>query len=139
MTSPQLDLLPACGDDRFSLSCAPEFAPSGVLEFGQNVGTEVGHGLALEQRPQRLHRLLIGGVVWRQRHLHRAPDAVQMLPNGEAVVMFLVILNGCVQLPGDAARPHTQMRHAAHRTDLSRGAFGVIGVGDATFKGRRPR
>ena len=56
MTSPQLGLLSAGGDHRSSLLAALEFAASGVLEFGQGVGTELGQGMALEPRPQLLHR-----------------------------------------------------------------------------------
>lgn len=48
MTSPKLGLLPASSDDRFALLAALELASSGVLQFGQVVGAEVGQGVSLE-------------------------------------------------------------------------------------------
>ncbi|WP_275760758.1 hypothetical protein [Ralstonia pseudosolanacearum] len=38
MTSPQLSLLPARGDDRWAFLAALELAAGGVFEFGEGIG-----------------------------------------------------------------------------------------------------
>lgn len=87
MTSPQFSLLPAGGDDRFALLAALELVSSGVLQFGQIVGAEVGQGVPLEPGPQVLDRVEVRRVAGQQRHLYSAARAVEVFAHDTAFVL----------------------------------------------------
>jgi len=87
MTLPKFGLLPTGGDDRFALLAAFELASSGVLQFGQVVGAEVGQGVALEPSPQLFDRIQVWGVAGPQRHLDGAIRAVEVLAHDAALVL----------------------------------------------------
>ena len=66
MTSPKLSLFPAGHDNGLPMLSTLELASGGELEFVQRRGAEIGQGMALEPRPQVLHRVAVRRV-WRQK------------------------------------------------------------------------
>jgi len=60
MTSPQLGLLPARGDDRLPVLTAAQFVARGGLELGQRARTEVRQGVTPEPGPQVFDRIESG-------------------------------------------------------------------------------
>ena len=60
MTSPQICLRPASGDDRGTLLSAFELVACGRLQLAQVVGAVIGHGVTLEPCPQILSVTCVG-------------------------------------------------------------------------------
>src|SRR5450755_877480 len=87
MTSPQLGLLPARGDDRLSALTAAQLAARGGLELCQRARTEVGEGVALQPGPQVFDGIEVRRVGRQERHLDSALGAIEVLAHDPALVL----------------------------------------------------
>ena len=87
MTSPQLGLLPAGGDDRLPALTAAQLASRGGFQLCQRVRTEIGERMALELGPEVFDGIEVRRIAGQQRHLHGAACAVETVACDPALVL----------------------------------------------------
>ena len=86
MTSPQICLGPASGDDRGSFLRTLELVACGRLQLAQVVGAVVGHRVPLEPGPQVLHWIEVGGVGREEGNLNVPIQTVEVVAHEVAVM-----------------------------------------------------
>src|SRR5450755_2564430 len=87
MTSPQLGLFPAGGDDLLAALTAAQLASRGGFQLCQRVRTEVGERMALEPGPEVFDGIELRRIAGQQRHLHGTARAVEIVAREAALVL----------------------------------------------------